>query len=159
MRPLPLYPLSILLVDSSIPSKILPESLSQLSPLRDSLPQVLTPVSLKGPHRLHPFLRQSELLEELNTAYSQPLIRSGPTMFRIHMVFAIGAVALVRAGVHNVSPLDYYVAAMDHACNTLGLSGVEHIQAVLLVLLFTLQHDVASEPPLRSLIWPSCWGS
>lgn len=72
-------------------------------------------------------------------------------MFRVHMVFAIGAVALVRAGLHNVLPMDYYAAAMDYAGNTLGLSGIENIQAVLLVLLFTLQHDIASEWYLDSL--------
>ena len=68
-------------------------------------------------------------------------------MFRIHMVFAIGAVALVRAGAHNVPPMDYYAAAMDYAGNTLGLSGTENIQALLLVLLFSLQHDIGSESP------------
>jgi hypothetical protein len=66
-------------------------------------------------------------------------------MFRIHMVFAIAAVSLGRAGVHDIAPMDYYAAAMEHAGNTLGLSGIEHIQAVILILLFTLQHDIASE--------------
>lgn len=47
-------------------------------------------------------------------------------------------------GLHDTQEMDYYVAAMQHAEGSLGMSSLEHIQALLLVLLFSLQHDIGS---------------
>lgn len=69
-------------------------------------------------------------------------------MFRINMIFAIGAVSLFRSGLHDTTPMDYYAAAMQHADHMFKLAGIEQVQALLLVLLFSLQHDVGSESPL-----------
>jgi hypothetical protein len=68
-------------------------------------------------------------------------------MFRMYMVFAIGSVSLVRAGLHDTPPMDYYAAAMKYAGSALGLTGLVHVQAILLVLLFSLQHDISSKSP------------
>ena len=104
---------------------------------------------LNGPHRLHPFLYRPRVTHELTEAYANPSSLSPAVLFRIHMIFAIGAVPLVRAGAHNVSPLDYYATAMQHAEKAVGLSNLEHIQAVLLILMFSLQHDIGSKPATR----------
>lgn len=101
--------------------------------------------SLNGLHLLHPFMHRPTLIRELEGAYAQQEALPAGSMFRIHMVFAIGAVSLVRAGTHHVSPVDYYATAMKYVEKTLGLSDLEHIQAVLLVLMFSLQHDVGSK--------------
>jgi hypothetical protein len=67
-------------------------------------------------------------------------------MLRLFMVFAIGAIPLYRAGLHVVAAMSYYVSAMKHAHSALGLGGhLEHAQAHLLVLMFSLQHDVGSK--------------
>lgn len=72
-------------------------------------------------------------------------------MFRIFMVFAIGAIPLFRAGLHRVAAMAYYVSAMEHAQVALSLGGrIEHVQAHLLVLMFSLQHDIGSELPLTA---------
>ncbi|KAJ3546092.1 hypothetical protein NM208_g2186 [Fusarium decemcellulare] len=95
-----------------------------------------------GLHLLHPFLHRPSLLRELNQAYTQQETLSASAYFRIHMVFAIGSVSLVRERLHNVSPVDYYASAMQHFDKASGLSSLEHIQALLLILLFSLQNDV-----------------
>lgn len=82
------------------------------------------------------------MLHELRETYARPEARKGQCLFRVNMIFAVGAVSLFRAGQHNVSPMDYYAAAMQHAGEALGLVGLPHIQALLLVLIFSLQHDV-----------------
>lgn len=66
-------------------------------------------------------------------------------MFRINMVLAIGAVPLVRNRLHDTPPIDYYAAAMVHEDSVSNLSGLERIQAILLILVFSLQHDVGSK--------------
>lgn len=103
--------------------------------------------SLEGLHLLHPILHRSKLLQELDLLYSGQEAGNGPFLFRINMVFAIGAVPLVRAGLHDVAPLRYYAAAMQTANEALGLAALEHAQSFLLILLFSLQHDIGSGFP------------
>ncbi|KAL3441530.1 fungal-specific transcription factor domain-containing protein [Aspergillus insuetus] len=111
-------------------------------PSRDTAQQLFASY-LNGLHLLHPFLHRSTLLRELNDAYTRPEALNTPAMFRINMVFAIGSVALVRAGLHSIPPMNYYAAAMQHRDKCLGLSALEHIQGLLLILLFSLQHDIS----------------
>lgn len=78
-------------------------------------------------------------------------------LFRIYMVLAIGAVSQTRAGLHSTPAMSYYVAAMEHAQEALGLigDGMECIQAHLLVLLFSLQHDIGSKLLMYVVyVWP-----
>lgn len=85
-------------------------------------------------------------------------------MFRLFMVLAIGAVPLYRAGLHGVAAVGYYITAMEYANVALGLGGrMEHIQAHLLMLMFSLQHDIGSESlylvPTSPLLIPEVVGS
>jgi hypothetical protein len=70
---------------------------------------------------------------------------SKEVLFRIYMVFAIGAIPLWRKGIHTVAPIDYYVTAMGHATPILGLPGFGQIQAIMLIILFSIQHDIGSK--------------
>ena len=101
--------------------------------------------SLDGPHLLHPFLRRSSLIQDLESIYADVESRKGSQLFRIFMVFAIGAISLNRQSLHDTSPIDYYAAALENTGHMVGLSNMEHIQAILLIMLFSLQHDIGSE--------------
>ncbi|KAF4465894.1 hypothetical protein FALBO_7260 [Fusarium albosuccineum] len=110
-------------------------------PSRDVAEQLFSSY-FDGLHLLHPFLHRPSLLRELDRAYTQQETLSASAYFRIHMVFAIGSVSLVRERLHHVSPVDYYASAMQHFDKASGLSSLEHIQALLLILLFSLQNDI-----------------
>lgn len=90
-------------------------------------------------------MRRATVLRELDETYANPHSQTSPCLFRINMIFAIGAVALFRSGLHDVSPMDYYAAAMQRANKTFELAGLEQIQALLLVLIFSLQHDIGGK--------------
>jgi hypothetical protein len=72
-----------------------------------------------------------------------PRCQTSACLFRVYMIFAIGAVGLYRSSLHEVSPMDYYAAAMIYADKALELRGLQQIQALLLILIFSLQHDVS----------------
>ncbi|KAJ3538722.1 hypothetical protein NM208_g5782 [Fusarium decemcellulare] len=98
---------------------------------------------LNGSHQLHPFLERSKLLIELETVHSEGTPHNDPSAFRLFMVFAIGAASMTRSGKpHPTSSFSYYAAAMDCGRANLGLSSLEDIQAILLILIFSIHHDV-----------------
>lgn len=87
-------------------------------------------------------MQRSTVLHELHETFARPEARNSQSLFRVNMIFALGSVSLFRGGLHHVSPMEYYAAAMQHADAAMGLNGILHIQAILLVLIFSLQHDV-----------------
>lgn len=99
-------------------------------------------LSLNGLHVLHPFMRPSTVLRELETVYANPQSQRSVFLFCINMIFAVGAASLFRSGSHDVPPLDYYQAAMQHAHTSVALPAEEQIQSLLLILMFSLQYDV-----------------
>lgn len=102
-------------------------------------------LSLTGPHLLHPFILRSTLLRDLRDLYSLETSMSNLARFRIYMVFAIGAVSLFRTGQHSIPPISYYASAKEHADEALGFGGLEHIQNLLLLVIFSVHHAVGSE--------------
>ncbi|KAH6679899.1 fungal-specific transcription factor domain-containing protein [Plectosphaerella plurivora] len=155
------------IVEAAVPSPTAPPSASVAPPLTsmhvayattmaDPGRQPVTPAALPsedvaqslfssyldGLHLLHPFLQRSMVLHELHETYARPEARNSQSLFRVNMIFALGSVSLFRGGLHHVSPMEYYAAAMQHADAAMGLNGLLHIQAILLVLIFSLQHDV-----------------
>ena len=99
-------------------------------------------------------MQRSTVLRELDQTYANSQTQTSPCLFRINMIFANGAVAPFRSGLHDVSPMDYYAAAMQHADKTFELAGLEQIQALLLVLIFSLQHDVGGKFAVHCLGGP-----
>lgn len=62
------------------------------------------------------------------------------------MVFAIGATSLEESGKSGYpSPLSFYIAAMEKGGSSIGLASIEDIQAVLLILIFSIHQDVGSK--------------
>jgi hypothetical protein len=90
-------------------------------------------------------MQRSTVLRELNETYMNPLCQTSQCLFRIYMIFAIGAVGLFRSSLHDIPPMDYYAAAMRYADKAFELRGLQQIQALLLVLIFSLQHDVSGK--------------
>lgn len=101
--------------------------------------------SLTGPHLLHPFLLRSTLLRDVEDLYSPDISMSGLAKFRIHMVFAVGPVSLFRKGQHPIPPINYYAKAKQHADDALGFGGLEHVQSLLQLVIFSVHDANGSE--------------
>lgn len=102
--------------------------------------------SFNGPHAVLPFMERREIYEQTSRLYDYTRATDNPEhtkdIFQVHMVFAIGSVALVQKGLHSTTPISYYHAAMRYFDVASGLSGETFAQNTLLLFLFSLQHDV-----------------
>jgi hypothetical protein len=101
--------------------------------------------SLKGPHVIHPFLQLSDIAQTCDRVYGSACPDSND-LFTLNMIFAIGAVSLTRTGQHDRPIPGYYSAAMVHSKEVL-LSGLQAIQAILLVLVFRIYYHASGISP------------
>ena len=95
-------------------------------------------------HALHPVLRKADVYSDLEAVYS-PNAGDSITprrLFRLYMVFAIGSISLERSGSHAVSPIQYYATATYHVSNIFSLCGIAQLEAIMLIILFSVQYDV-----------------
>jgi hypothetical protein len=62
------------------------------------------------------------------------------------MVFAVGAVSLYRRGQHPIPPINYYAKAKQWVDDALGFGGLEHVQSLLQLVIFSV-HDANGSKP------------
>ncbi|KAF7551169.1 hypothetical protein G7Z17_g5208 [Cylindrodendrum hubeiense] len=116
-----------------------------------------------APARLPPIsvgrqLIASYLVQDLEDIYAEVDGRKSSQLFRVFMVFAIGAISLNRQSLHDTSPINYYASALENTGHMVGLSNIQHVQAILLIMLFSLQHDIGIGNPMgyqmqRRVFW------
>lgn len=71
-------------------------------------------------------------------------------LFRLHMIFAIGAISLNRKLIHATAATDYYLAALKNKRDFLSTASVANVQNILLLLLFALEHELGGRYNLTS---------